>query len=124
MSGNIQGHLERRNKSRQIADYYLKLMDMGYIAPGDRLPGRGEIGRQWEVGAMIAQRALEMLRDTGRVRTERGHGSYVTSADGSTALTLLRFAPIPGQPGKRKPGRDVVSFSAPPRPGRGLQAGP
>jgi DNA-binding GntR family transcriptional regulator len=85
MSGNLQGRLERRNKSRQIADLYLNLIYTGSIAPGERLPGRGEIERVFDVGPWTAQQALVMLRESGLVRAEQGHGSYVISAGRSTA---------------------------------------
>lgn len=123
MTGTIQGLLERRNKPRQIADYYMKLIYTGEFAPGEKLPGRGEIARTWGVGRMTAQEALAMLKGSGLVKAVKGHGSYVIAADGSGLLPLLRFADNGSTPCKREPGRSVlVCALAAAR--SGLQAGP
>jgi DNA-binding GntR family transcriptional regulator len=87
MSRNKQGKLERRSQQKQIADYYASLIDGGQIKAGDKVPGRSEIADTWSVGVMVAQAALEILRDTGYVVTIQRRGSYATAGgeEGATA---------------------------------------
>jgi DNA-binding GntR family transcriptional regulator len=56
-------------------------IDAGRLAPGARLPSEIELGQQYGVARMTARRAVELLRERGRVVTLTGRGTYVTPRD-------------------------------------------
>ena len=58
--------------SKHIAD--------GTHPPGSRVPGIVELSAEFGIAANTAQKALAHLRDTGKVRTELGLGTFVTDA--------------------------------------------
>lgn len=84
MNNSIQGKLERRPKERQIADYYIRLIQIGRIKDGDQLPGRGEISNVFSVGAMVAQRALEIMRGEGYAVTIPRKATYASLPGATT----------------------------------------
>lgn len=62
----------------QIAAHYRTLLTAHQLAPGDPFPSIGDIAKEWGVSKPTAQRAVALLRQEGRVRTEPGRGAFVT----------------------------------------------
>lgn len=53
-------------------------IDAGQLAPDTRLPSEAELAVQYGVARVTVRRALELLRDRGKVVTVHGRGSFVT----------------------------------------------
>ncbi|MET8506787.1 GntR family transcriptional regulator [Streptomyces sp. NPDC004787] len=72
-----QGMGGRTNHTDAIVEYFSGLIDDGLLGPGDQLPLRTEIVKEFGVSAPAVTRAyLELVRD-GRVEERRAHGYYV-----------------------------------------------
>ena len=52
-------------------------IDAGRIAPDTRLPSEAELAVQYGVARVTVRRALEQLRERGKVVTVHGRGTYV-----------------------------------------------
>jgi GntR family transcriptional regulator len=52
-------------------------IDAGQIAPDTRLPSEAELAVQYGVARVTVRRALEQLRERGKVVTVHGRGTYV-----------------------------------------------
>ncbi len=52
-------------------------IDAGRIAPDTRLPSEAEFAAQYGVARVTVRRALEQLRERGKVVTVHGRGTYV-----------------------------------------------
>lgn len=52
-------------------------IDVGRLAPDTRLPSEAELAQQYGVARISVRRALEQLRDRGKVVTVHGRGSFV-----------------------------------------------
>jgi GntR family transcriptional regulator len=52
-------------------------IDAGRLAPDTRLPSEAELAQQYGVARISVRRALEQLRDRGKVVTVHGRGSFV-----------------------------------------------
>lgn len=76
--------IERRKPARQIADYYIKLIEIGRIKHGDPLPGRGEIADVHGVGRMVAQQALLLMVADGYAVTVPRKASYAVVPGAAT----------------------------------------
>lgn len=64
--------------------YYLRIyralkaqIDSGRLPPGSKLPTKVQLQIQFGVSVQPVERALDMLRERGLVRGERGRGIYV-----------------------------------------------
>lgn len=53
-------------------------IDSGRLAPDTRLPSEAELSQQYGVARVTVRRAIELLRDKGKVITVHGRGTYVT----------------------------------------------
>ncbi len=53
-------------------------IDAGKLAPDTRLPSEAELAVQYGVARVTVRRAMELLRDRGKVVTVHGRGSFVT----------------------------------------------
>jgi GntR family transcriptional regulator len=53
-------------------------IDAGRLAPDTRLPSEAELSQQYGVARVTVRRAIELLRDKGKVVTVHGRGTYVT----------------------------------------------
>lgn len=53
-------------------------IDAGRLAPDTRLPSEAELSQQYGVARVTVRRAIELLRDKGKVITVHGRGTYVT----------------------------------------------
>jgi GntR family transcriptional regulator len=53
-------------------------IDTGTLAPDTRLPSETELSAQYGVARVTIRRAIEQLRDGGKVVTVHGRGTFVT----------------------------------------------
>jgi DNA-binding GntR family transcriptional regulator len=53
-------------------------IDAGKLAPDTRLPSEAELAVQYGVARVTVRRAMQLLRDRGKVVTVHGRGSFVT----------------------------------------------
>jgi DNA-binding GntR family transcriptional regulator len=75
-SGRIN-HGSATPVSVQVAADIEADIDAGKLAPDTRLPSEAELSVQYGVARVTVRRAIEMLRDQGRVITVHGRGTYV-----------------------------------------------
>ena len=52
-------------------------IDAGRLKPDTRLPSEAELAQQYGVARVTVRRALEQLRERGKVVTVHGRGNYV-----------------------------------------------
>ena len=52
-------------------------IDAGTYAPDTRLPSEAELSQQYGVARVTVRRAIEQLRERGKVVTVHGRGTYV-----------------------------------------------
>lgn len=64
--------------SSQVAADIEADIDGGELAPDTRLPSEAELAVQYGVARVTVRRAMELLRDRGKVVTVHGRGSFVT----------------------------------------------
>lgn len=64
----------------QIANQLRHNIEAAIYAVGDRLPTEAELSQQFAVNRHTLRRAVEVLRQEGLVRVDRGRGTFVTAA--------------------------------------------
>ncbi|HEV2375432.1 MAG TPA: GntR family transcriptional regulator [Streptosporangiaceae bacterium] len=62
---------------QRIADDLRRSILDGLLAPGDRLPSRAELARQYKVSDRVAVEAVRLLAAEGLAETRSGSGAYV-----------------------------------------------
>jgi GntR family transcriptional regulator len=72
----------------QIAEQVRRLVALGALRPGDRLPTVRELAVSTRVNRNTAARAIQQLEGEGIVRTRVGQGTFV--ADGADTLGRAR----------------------------------
>lgn len=65
---------------RQIVEQVKAGMVAGLIRPGDRLPSHRDLARSLVVAPLTVKRAYEVLEREGLVMSQRGRGTFATSA--------------------------------------------
>jgi DNA-binding transcriptional regulator YhcF (GntR family) len=65
----------------QISEQLARLIVLGAIRPGERLPAVRELAVQSRVNRNTAARAIQHLEARGLVRTRVGQGTFVTEPD-------------------------------------------
>ena len=65
---------------RQIAEQFRRLIALGALKTGDRLPTVRELAVQLRVNRNTAARAIRHLENEGIVETRVGRGTFVTTA--------------------------------------------
>lgn len=75
-SGRIN-HGSARPVPVQVAADIEADIDAGTLAPDTRLPSEAELAAQYGVARVSVRRAIEQLRERGRVVTVHGRGTYV-----------------------------------------------
>ena len=65
---------------RQIAEQMRRLIAMGALEPGDRLPTIRDLAVSTRVNRNTAARAIQTLEAEGTVRTRVGQGTFVEAA--------------------------------------------
>lgn len=68
----------------QIAEQLRRLIALGLLKPGERLPTVRELAGQTRVNRNTAARAIQRLESEGLVRTRVGQGTFVQTQGGST----------------------------------------
>jgi GntR family transcriptional regulator len=63
---------------QQIVDQVRRLVALGALCPGDRLPAVRELAVQARVNRNTAARAIQTLEAQGLVRTRVGQGTFVS----------------------------------------------
>ena len=66
---------------RQIVEQVRRLMALGALRPGDRLPTVRELAARARVNRNTAARAIQLLEADGLVRTRVGQGTFVEQVD-------------------------------------------
>jgi DNA-binding GntR family transcriptional regulator len=61
----------------QVAAHIEAGIDAGAFAPDTRLPSESELATQYGVARVSVRRAIERLRERGKVITVHGRGTYV-----------------------------------------------
>lgn len=76
-------------RAELVAQRLIDAIELGLLAPGEKLPSEAQMARQFGVATVTAREALEALRDRGLVETKRGRdgGSFVL-ADGSRSARI------------------------------------
>ena len=69
--------------SVQVATDIEADIDAGKLAPDTRLPSEAELSQQYGVARVTVRRAIEQLRQRGKVVTVHGRGTYVAQNPGS-----------------------------------------
>ncbi len=64
--------------STQVAREIEADIDAGHLAPDSRLPSEAELSEQYGVARVTVRRAIQDLRERGKVVTVHGRGTYVT----------------------------------------------
>jgi GntR family transcriptional regulator len=83
-SGRIK-HDSATPVSVQVAADIEADIDAGRLAPDTRLPSEAELATQYGVARVTVRRAIELLRERGKLVTVHGRGSYVTLRPGSSS---------------------------------------
>jgi DNA-binding GntR family transcriptional regulator len=83
------------NRSRQIADYYRRLIADGHVGEHEQLPGRAEMASLWDVSLSTAARGVALLRRDGLVYSTT-RGVFVAAASSGAPERISgrgRYAP-------------------------------
>jgi len=75
-SGRIR-HDSAKSVPVQVAADIEKDIDSGRLAPDTRLPSEAELAAQYGVARVSVRRAIEQLRERGKVVTVHGRGTFV-----------------------------------------------
>jgi GntR family transcriptional regulator len=65
---------------KQLAGYLLQRIDAGTLAPGQRLPSEPELMKTHGVARVTVRQAIALLVRGGKLVTQRGKGTFVTTA--------------------------------------------
>ncbi|WP_333835177.1 aminotransferase-like domain-containing protein [Rubrimonas sp.] len=71
---------------RQLADQVAEMIDLGALAPGDRLPPQRDIARDAGVNMTTVTRAFALLQRQGLVESRPGRGSVVSAHGARSAF--------------------------------------
>jgi DNA-binding LacI/PurR family transcriptional regulator len=85
---NILGETDRSrgNKYAAVADILLERIHNGDY--GAMLPGKRALATEFEVTTVTMAKAIDLLKENGVVRTEKGRGTFVTRLKRSRTHTL------------------------------------
>ena len=75
-SGRIK-HDSAKSVPMQVAADLEADIDSGALEPDTRLPSEAELATQYGVARVSIRRAIELLRERGKVLTFHGRGTYV-----------------------------------------------
>ncbi|BBZ35657.1 FadR/GntR family transcriptional regulator [Mycolicibacterium confluentis] len=74
--------------SQQVVRRIAEAISVGILRPGDRLPPESQFASWLGVSVAVVREALAILRETGYVETERGHGGGTVVRRGPEPPTL------------------------------------
>ena len=85
--------------SQAVADHLRRLIHLGEVGPGDRLPAERELAEQLGVARISLREAIKLLRNDGYVQVRRGArgGTYVTALDQPLARWRARMRTESGE---------------------------
>lgn len=63
----------------QVADHLQARIEAGDLAPGARLPGERELATEYGVALGTVRRAMQEMRERGRVVTTPSKGTFIIS---------------------------------------------
>jgi len=69
----------RRHRYQEIAEALGARVDAGEFGSGGLLPSESALGAEYEVSRVTVRRALESLREAGRLASRQGFGWYVAA---------------------------------------------
>jgi len=72
---------DTRPKWRQVFEVISTRIDSGEYAPGARIPSVIQLQEEFGIATATGQKVMRALRETGRIRTESGMGSFVLPPD-------------------------------------------
>ena len=78
-------------KSSLIADFILGEILSGHLHPGDRLPSRNQLARQFRCSRNSVERAMASLAVSGCVAGMQGSGTFVRRAEKTESIRELRI---------------------------------
>jgi len=78
---------------QQVAQGLRAQIDAGQLMPGMPLPTEPALEAQFGVSRITVRRAVQVLRDEGRVETRHGSGSFVRATLPKRRLTMDRYLP-------------------------------
>ncbi len=70
---------ERRPLVLQLRDEFVRLIDDGELAPGDRLPSEPELASRFVASRGTVREAFKLLEQDGLVDVEHGRGRFVSA---------------------------------------------
>ncbi|MBI4026531.1 MAG: GntR family transcriptional regulator [Verrucomicrobia bacterium] len=73
----------------QIAKHVRREIQLGRLAPGQRLPSNPELALQWRVSAKVVQQALAMLAADGALERAPRRGTFVSPKTAQATIGLL-----------------------------------
>lgn len=83
---------DERPPYRQIAALLRQAIDLGRLAPGEKLPSEAALMEQFGVARMTVRHAIQELRGEGLVNAEHGRGVFVRPMPPVRRLASDRFA--------------------------------
>jgi len=69
---------------RQVRDIIVQRIEAGQYRPGQRIPSVVDLTQEFGIATQTAQKVMNALRKDRWIRTERGMGSFVTTAEERT----------------------------------------
>lgn len=85
--------------SQAVADHLRRMIHLGEIGPGDRLPAERDLAEQLGVARISLREAIKTLQNDGYVQVRRGArgGTYVTELDEPVARWRARMRTESGE---------------------------
>ena len=94
----LQSEISRLSKRKRIEDAVLKVIEAGFLRPGDRIPTEFELAELLSVSLGTVQKALNELADQGVLNRTRKRGSFVADVqETGSDIWHMRFR-RPGLP--------------------------
>ncbi len=82
----------RGHKRERLHRTFLRMIELGYWNPGDRLPADKDLAGELPVSLATVQAAMQMLAEQNLIRRARRSGTYVRDLESlSTELMFFRF---------------------------------
>ncbi|WP_440105546.1 GntR family transcriptional regulator [Streptosporangium sp. H16] len=70
---------------RQVRDIIVQRIEAGQYKAGQRIPSVVDLTQEFGIATQTAQKVMNALRKDRWIRTERGMGSFVTTAEERTS---------------------------------------
>lgn len=83
--------IARERVSERVAQEIMKLISVGALAPGERLPGERQLAEMMNVSRVSVRAALQQLKAQGFVAAVQGGGTRVTSAAAHRDSPLMQL---------------------------------